>query len=302
MGTRMPRRTPHRPDRNAGKVSLLVVCLAASSGSEALARDMTTPPLPPPATAIYDWSGCYAGLNAGGTFSAEQYSLAMAGGFLLNNNLFSNPANSSQVGHAFASHASSFAGGGQVGCNRQTGILVWGFEADFDHAGPMNSTAKVGPAGPIVGANDPTRNHVSSQTDSVGQNGDWYSTVRGRIGLTPTPTLLLYATGGLAVARISSSADVTFGADRFFLSNNIFAGSHSETRTGWTIGAGSEWAFLANWSLRAEYLYLDFGSFSYGLACTVPSCSNAPTIPYAWSAHVRSADHVFRVGLNYTFH
>lgn len=302
MGTRMPRRTPHRPDRNAGKVSLLVVCLAASSGSEALARDMTTPPLPPPATAIYDWSGCYAGLNAGGTFSAEQYSLAMAGGFLLNNNLFSNPANSSQVGHAFASHASSFAGGGQVGCNRQTGILVWGFEADFDHAGPMNSTAKVGPAGPIVGANDPTRNHVSSQTDSVGQNGDWYSTVRGRIGLTSTPTLLLYATGGLAVARISSSADVTFGADRFFLSNNVFAGSRSETRTGWTIGAGSEWAFLANWSLRAEYLYLDFGSFSYGLACTVPSCSNAPTIPYAWSAHVRSADHVFRVGLNYTFH
>lgn len=263
---------------------------------------MTTPPLPPPATAIYDWSGCYAGLNAGGTFSAEQYSLAMAGGFLLNNNLFSNPANSSQVGHAFASHASSFAGGGQVGCNRQTGILVWGFEADFDHAGPMNSTAKVGPAGPIVGANDPTRNHVSSQTDSVGQNGDWYSTVRGRIGLTSTPTLLLYATGGLAVARISSSADVTFGADRFFLSNNVFAGSRSETRTGWTIGAGSEWAFLANWSLRAEYLYLDFGSFSYGLACTVPSCSNAPTIPYAWSAHVRSADHVFRVGLNYTFH
>lgn len=298
----MPRRTPHRPDRNTGKVSLLVACLAASSGSEALARDMTTPPLPPPATAIYDWSGCYAGLNAGGTASAEQYSLAMAGGFLLNNNLFSNPANSSQVGHAFASHASSFAGGGQVGCNRQTGILVWGFEADFDHAGPMNSTAKVGPAGPIVGANDPTRNHVSSQTDSVGQNGDWYSTVRGRIGLTPTPTLLLYATGGLAVARISSSADVAFGADRFFLSNNVFAGSHSETRTGWTLGAGSEWAFLPNWSLRAEYLYLDFGSFSYGLACTVPSCSNAPTIPYAWSAHVRSADHVFRVGLNYTFH
>jgi outer membrane immunogenic protein len=298
----MPRRTPHRPNRNTGKVSLLVACLAASSGSEALARDMTEPPLPPPATAIYDWSGCYAGLNAGGTVSAEQYSLAMAGGFLLSNNLFSNPANNSQVGHAFSSHASSFAGGGQIGCNRQTGILVWGFEADFDHAGPMNITAMFGPAGPIVGANDPTRNHVSSQTNSVGQNGDWYSTVRGRIGLTPTPTLLLYATGGLAVARISSSADVAFGADRFFLSNNVFAGSHSETRTGWTIGAGSEWAFLPNWSLRAEYLYLDFGSFSYGLACTVPSCSNAPTIPYAWSAHVQSADHVFRVGLNYTFH
>ena len=177
-----------------------------------------------------------------------------------------------------------------------------GIEVDFDHAGRLSSTASFGPAGPIIGANDPARNHVSSQIDAMGQDGDWYSTVRGRIGLTATPTLLLYATGGLAVARISSSANVTFGADRFFLSNNAFAGSHSETRMGWTIGAGSEWAFLPNWSLRAEYLFMDFGSFSYALACTVPSCSNAPTIPYAWSAHVQSADHVFRVGLNYTFH
>lgn len=298
----MLRRTAHRPDSNTRKISLLVACLAVSFGSEAMASDVTAPLLPPPATATYDWSGCYAGVNAGALFSAEQYSLAMAGGFLLNNNLFSNPANNSQVGHSFASDGTSFTGGGQIGCNRQTGILVWGFEADFDHAGQLSKTANFGPAGPIIGASDPARNHVSSQTDSVGQNGDWYSTVRGRIGLAATPTLLLYATGGLAVARISSSANVSFGADRFFLSNNMFAGSHSETRMGWTIGAGSEWAFLPNWSVRAEYLFMDFGSFSYALACTVPSCSGAPTIPYAWSAHVQSADHVFRVGLNYTFH
>lgn len=298
----MLRRTAHRPDSNTRKISLLVACLAVSFGSEAMASDVTAPLLPPSATATYDWSGCYAGVNAGTLFSAEQYSLAMAGGFLLNNNLFSNPANKSQVGHSFASDGTSFTGGGQIGCNRQTGILVWGFEADFDHAGQLSKTANFGPAGPIIGASDPARNHVSSQTDSVGQNGDWYSTVRGRIGLAATPTLLLYATGGLAVARISSSANVSFGADRFFLSNNMFAGSHSETRMGWTIGAGSEWAFLPNWSVRAEYLFMDFGSFSYALACTVPSCSGAPTIPYAWSAHVQSADHVFRVGLNYTFH
>jgi outer membrane immunogenic protein len=302
MGIRMLRRTAHRPDSNTRKISLLVACLAVSFGSEAMASDVTAPLLPPSATATYDWSGCYAGVNAGALFSAEQYSLAMAGGFLLNNNLFSNPANKSQVGHSFASDGTSFTGGGQIGCNRQTGMLVWGFEADFDHAGQLSKTANFGPAGPIIGASDPARNHVSSQTDSVGQNGDWYSTVRGRIGLAATPTLLLYATGGLAVARISSSANVSFGADRLFLSNNMFAGSHSETRMGWTIGAGSEWAFLPNWSVRAEYLFMDFGSFSYALACTVPSCSGAPTIPYAWSAHVQSADHVFRVGLNYTFH
>lgn len=190
----MLRRTTHRPDSNIRKISLLVACLAVSVGSEAIAEDMTAPPLP--ATATYDWSGCYAGLNAGAIVSDERYSLATAGGFLQNNNLFSNPANSSQVGHSFASHATGFTGGGQIGCNKQIGILVLGVEADFDHTGQLGSTASFGPAGPIIGANDPARNHVSSQIDRVGQDGDWYSTIRGRVGLSATPTLLLYATGG----------------------------------------------------------------------------------------------------------
>ena len=34
----------------------------------------------------------------------------------------------------------------------------------------------------------------------------------------------------------------------------------SETRVGWTIGAGMEWAGWENWSVKLEYDYLDFGS------------------------------------------
>lgn len=35
-----------------------------------------------------------------------------------------------------------------------------------------------------------------------------------------------------------------------------------KTRTGWTIGAGSEWKFAPNWSVFLEYDYADFGSRS----------------------------------------
>jgi outer membrane immunogenic protein len=39
-----------------------------------------------------------------------------------------------------------------------------------------------------------------------------------------------------------------------------FAFSASETRVGWTLGAGVEWAVWDNWSVKLEYDYLDFGN------------------------------------------
>ncbi len=36
-------------------------------------------------------------------------------------------------------------------------------------------------------------------------------------------------------------------------------GSKSDVRTGWTVGGG-EWLLTGRWSIKAEYLYVDFGS------------------------------------------
>jgi outer membrane immunogenic protein len=58
------------------------------------------------------------------------------------------------------------------------------------------------------------------------------------------PTLLVYGTGGFAYA------DVQRG-------NGGWNGRQSATQTGWTAGGGLEWAFLPNWSAKAEYLYTD---------------------------------------------
>ena len=74
--------------------------------------------------------------------------------------------------------------------------------------------------------------------------------VRSRLGWA-FDRWLVYATGGWAIADIRT--DYGFpGATPF----------HREERTrtnGWTVGGGIEYAFLNNWSFRAEYRFTDFG-------------------------------------------
>ena len=36
--------------------------------------------------------------------------------------------------------------------------------------------------------------------------------------------------------------------------------SHSQSRSGWTFGAGVEYAFAPNWSAFVEYNHFDFGT------------------------------------------
>ena len=76
---------------------------------------------------------------------------------------------------------------------------------------------------------------------------DWFSTVRGRVGIAAGPWLL-YGTGGVAFADISNRVDI--GPDH---------AANSDTQVGYAVGGGLEWAFARNWSAKAEYLYLGFG-------------------------------------------
>jgi len=40
----------------------------------------------------------------------------------------------------------------------------------------------------------------------------------------------------------------------------------SDTRFGWTVGIGVEWAFTDQWSLKGEYDFLDFGRHAQALS------------------------------------
>ena len=98
----------------------------------------------------------------------------------------------------------------------------------------------------------------SWKTGDTKSTVDWFATVRGKIGYKVAPGLAPYLTGGLAIGGVKNTA--TIDTSTF---------SNSDTRTGWVIGGGLEWAFAPNWSVKAEYLHIDFGSAS--LAGAVPT-------------------------------
>ena len=81
---------------------------------------------------------------------------------------------------------------------------------------------------------------------------NWSGAVRGRIGYA-FDRFLPYVAAGLAFAEYDHQL-LNEGSPFFDL---------SETYTGWTIGAGLEYALTDNVLLRGEYRYTDFGSEYY---------------------------------------
>jgi outer membrane immunogenic protein len=70
----------------------------------------------------------------------------------------------------------------------------------------------------------------------------------------------------------------------------------SETRTGWTVGGGVEWAFWNNWSVKGEYNYYDFGTSSVTLIGTFAGVPIA--VP---GVEIRQRISVGKLGINYRF-
>ena len=69
--------------------------------------------------------------------------------------------------------------------------------------------------------------------------------------------LMAYVTGGLALTRLgvsnSFSDNVPLGA------GTAGSANASATKAGWVVGGGLEYALIKNWSIKAEYLFMDFG-------------------------------------------
>jgi outer membrane immunogenic protein len=157
---------------------------------------------------------------------------------------------------------SGFIGGGQVGYNAQFNWLVLGVEGDFDWTNLKGSgTDSIG--------------------DSINTKTEWTSTATGRIGAA-FDRLLVYGKGGVAFAQDRSTLNDVFGG----------SASTSQTRTGWTAGAGLEYALDRNWSAKVEYDYLGFGSQTLNLG--TPALAG-----YATNASLNVQE--VKAGINYHF-
>jgi outer membrane immunogenic protein len=151
-------------------------------------------------------------------------------------------------------------GGVTVGGNYQFDSFVLGVEGDIAWSGQSGSAT------------------CAAATCSA--DYDWIGSVRGRAGYVIDP-VLLYATGGLAVARVNTSVSPVAPGT---------TGSHSDTYTGWTVGAGAEAAVTEQLSAKIEYSYSDFGDQ------TAPANTLA-----AGATTVSPTSHAIKVGLNYRF-
>jgi outer membrane immunogenic protein len=106
------------------------------------------------------------------------------------------------------------------------------------------------------------------------------------------PQLLLYATGGLAFGQVDDTVFTTYAPGFGPLS---FPGSSSDTRVGWTIGGGAEWALTQNWTVKAEYLYFDLGD------TTITANPAAANPPFQIRSTHDLTGSIARLGVNYKF-
>ena len=153
-----------------------------------------------------------------------------------------------------------FVGGGQIGYNWQFGQIVAGVEADIQYAD-------------LGGKN----NGFAPIFTSRGNSSNYFGTVRGRVGYA-FDRALIYVTGGLAYGDVG---------------NNGF-GNNDDTKVGYALGGGLEYAFTPNWTAKIEGLYvnIDRGNRTTFIAGT-PS--------YTVVSGKNNDFGVVRAGLNYKF-
>jgi opacity protein-like surface antigen len=218
------------------RVALLIVLnvVGGAAWQAAWAADL---PLKAPAVpASYDWTGFYLGGNLGATNATSSFSDTLAAA----RSTFS------------SSNPASFLGGGQLGVNYEfhSGLVI-GAEAMFDWV-PNASTAF-------------TATNLRAGTATGTINNRWITMATGKVGFAWDRLFTYGKAGGAWVGGTSNS--FTAGATPVGV-------SISSTSGGWTAGAGLEWAFAGNWSVRAEYDFIGLQNQSF----TVP---RAPATRFA---------------------
>src|SRR5215472_948505 len=228
-----------------GSVALVAVGLAAPAAFAAERSVPYTPP--PPPVPVYTWTGCYVGASAGTSYGTSTHST------VANSVLTSNVAAPTRLPVAVAAgsniadsfNLSGFIGGGQIGCNWQWGPWVFGVEADGSGTNKEGQAQEV----PLATFSAGRQNWVSQTQER------WLVTARGKLGWAVWDKSMVYVTGGGAWAKIDSSE---------FLLGTVLGTGHQEsnTRGGWTVGGGIEYALGYGWSVKGEFLYVKFDNFS----------------------------------------
>ncbi len=215
-------------------------------------RAMRSPP-------VASWTGFYAGGNFGYGWARD-----------------ASMAEASTGGQASSSFKmNGLSAGGQIGGNIQYyGPWVAGLESDIQASWQKFD----GPPGGNLSNLNSAAGFAAPTTERV--SIDWFGTTRGRLGYSAN-TVLVYGTAGVAYAQFKT----TGGSNGFQQINS------APVRFGWTAGGGVEAMIGRNFSVKGEYLHMDFSAASDDFA--------AGTIRA--TLHQRVTNDLVRVGVNYFF-
>jgi outer membrane immunogenic protein len=244
------------------KTLLSAALLVAATSVSANAADMSMPyKAAPVAQSVYNWTGFYLGGTAGGGLANSDHTSPD----------FSLP--DAKFNEAFGTV------GLTAGYNWQFGHTVLGIEGDYNWAS-VDKTKNLVLGDAFDGEFASTRFRMSE-----------FATVRARAGLAFDRTLI-YATAGAAFAHIRNT---TTAIDE---EAGTSTASEDKWKAGLAVGAGVEFALSQNWTLKGEYMLMQFqnSDAEFLNATTGPTCGIANCrMNYSESVQVA------RIGVNYKF-
>lgn len=233
-----------------------------------------------------DWSGSYLGVYGGHTSAHTRLSTAtefVGSGYDLSAGTYFRASSVDPIAASGRGSLSpdAVSAGLSWGRNWQAGPRVAGFEVDL---GSMN-LRDARSAGAVYPCCAPFRYEVRQTIET-----DWLATARGRVGYAFNRSLL-YATAGLALARVNVDARFSDNDPDARASTTL-----SRNQLGWTLGLGYEHGFEDRWSVKAEVLHLDLGRASTVSTNLETSLGVFPSSPFTTRVRVRANQ--LRVGFN----
>ncbi len=233
--------------------------------------------------AVYDWTGAYIGGFVGGAgISDVDVTEGVSRGGVFPVGTCYNAPRCVPYGRDLNN---SVIGGVTLGYNLQfnQSPVVMGIEGEAGYLRLQRSFV------------DPNSIPVGSDTLNAAKIGDWYAVLAARFGYSWNRTLV-YVKGGGAITDIKATVSDTCTLGP--CSPGTIAASGSKTVSGFALGAGLEWAWTSNISVKAEYLFLGLNHFV--LASCGAGGAAAAGSTFCWN-HDFGGIHTAKVGLNYRF-
>lgn len=224
------------------------------------------------------WTGFYAGVNVGVLSHRSELGAFLPTSAVPAENNYCWLGRTGDCSFNHSETATGVLGGIQIGYNFQSGNIVYGGEVDFG----LSSAKK------NFGGTNPNNGYSYAAETGI----EAFGTARARLGYAFTNNWMVYATGGLAYAKVRDSfLHINRGPGDTATYNWTSTG----WRAGWTAGGGLEYMFARNWSVKGEALYYDLGDKDH--ESLSPSFGGVSI-----GVNDRMTGWIGRLGINYLFH